>query len=228
MAVINSEADRTQVFFQYTKYHSGIVMSDLLYKVDLRTLVKQSRRYYWSIVIVSAFYSVPVFQLIVNYMKVSLVRRFINSLSMRSLQVMFFIQVLHRTGEYDLCYYNYFCAHPFGLIPDFNHMYSNIGYILCGLSFVVIVRIRQLTSHTQHFCRNKKISEKSPVMDTEKKSFWKLFPKIDGRLDHGVVMHYGLFYAMGFSLAMTGIMSAAYHVCPNQNNFQFGELEKYI
>ena len=39
---------------------------------------------------------------------------------------------------------------------------------------------------------------------------------------HGVPQHFGLFYTMGIGLIMEGILSAAYHVCPSYNNFQFG------
>lgn len=40
--------------------------------------------------------------------------------------------------------------------------------------------------------------------------------------NHGVPQHFGLFYTMGIGLIMEGILSAAYHVCPSYNNFQFG------
>lgn len=38
----------------------------------------------------------------------------------------------------------------------------------------------------------------------------------------GIPNHCGLYYAMGSALAMEGLMSACYHVCPNHSNFQFG------
>ena len=40
---------------------------------------------------------------------------------------------------------------------------------------------------------------------------------------YGIPQHFGLFYAMGGSLIMEGFLSACYHICPNNSNYQFGE-----
>ena len=40
---------------------------------------------------------------------------------------------------------------------------------------------------------------------------------------YGIPQHFGLFYAMGLSLMMEGILSGCYHVCPSYSNYQFGE-----
>jgi hypothetical protein len=50
--------------------------------------------------------------------------------------VLYCLQVLNQTGNQDLCYYNFLCAHPLGFLSDFNHVFSNIGYILLGLLFI--------------------------------------------------------------------------------------------
>lgn len=39
---------------------------------------------------------------------------------------------------------------------------------------------------------------------------------------YGIPQHFGLFYAMGVALCMEGVLSASYHVCPCESNFQFG------
>ena len=73
-------------------------------------------------------FSLPVIQLMVTYQKIS-----------------------NSTGDQDLCYYNYLCAHPLGLLSDFNHVYSNLGYIMLGLLFMVIVRLKERQhKHQQH------------------------------------------------------------------------------
>jgi len=46
------------------------------------------------------------------------------------------------------------------------------------------------------------------------------------RRDFGVPTQYGVFYALGISLAMEGALSSAYHLCPNQSTFQFGKLNR--
>lgn len=53
-------------------------------------------------------------------------------------------QVLNQTGNQDLCYYNFLCAHPLGLLSDFNHVYSNISYILLGLLFIFLTYRRDV------------------------------------------------------------------------------------
>nr|CAD7587558.1 unnamed protein product [Timema genevievae] len=45
---------------------------------------------------------------------------------------------------------------------------------------------------------------------------------------YGIPQHYGLFYAMGASLIMEGILSGCYHVCPNHSNFQFDTSFMYV
>ncbi|GLH03025.1 Sid-1-related C [Gryllus bimaculatus] len=109
--------------------------------------------------------------------------------------------VLNQTGDQDLCYYNFLCAHPFGLLSDFNHVFSNIGYVLLGLLFILLTWRRDMM-HRQS----------------------------DRRLDkyYGIPQHYGLFYALGVALMMEGILSGCYHVCPNHSNFQFDTSFMYV
>lgn len=46
--------------------------------------------------------------------------------------------MLDETGNEDLCFYNFWCAHPLGPLSDFNHVFSNIGYILFGVLFIAV------------------------------------------------------------------------------------------
>ena len=69
----------------------------------------------WNLIIVAIFYALPVLQLVIIYQK-----------------------VLNDTGDQDLCYYNFLCAHPLGDLTDFNHVYSNLGYVLLGLLFIIL------------------------------------------------------------------------------------------
>ncbi|KAF9407764.1 hypothetical protein HW555_012328 [Spodoptera exigua] len=52
--------------------------------------------------------------------------------------------MVFQTGDQDLCYYNFLCAHPLGFLSDFNHVYSNVGYVALGLVFMAQVRHRQI------------------------------------------------------------------------------------
>lgn len=44
----------------------------------------------------------------------------------------------------------------------------------------------------------------------------------------GIPQHFGLFYAMGFALISEGFLSACYHVCPTNENFQFDTTFMYV
>ena len=43
------------------------------------------------------------------------------------------------TGNQDLCYYNFKCARRLGVLSSFNSLYSNIGYVMLGLLFLILV-----------------------------------------------------------------------------------------
>ena len=40
------------------------------------------------------------------------------------------------TGSMDLCYHNFKCARPWFIFSDFNHIISNISYVIFGLIFM--------------------------------------------------------------------------------------------
>ena len=61
--------------------------------------------------------------------------------------------MLNVTGDQDICYYNFLCAHPLGVLSDFNHVYSNVGYVLLGLLFIGLVKRRDLM-HQEHVRAN--------------------------------------------------------------------------
>jgi len=137
-------------------------------------LRKKSQLYQWNLLTIAIFYGLPVVQLVVTYQT-----------------------VLNQTGNEDLCYYNFLCAHPLGALSDFNHVFSNIGYVMLGGLFMIFVWRRELLY--------RQLVEKNPRMDRK----------------YGIPQHSGMFYAMGFALVMEGMMSGSYHICPNHSNFQF-------
>lgn len=47
------------------------------------------------------------------------------------------------SGSLDMCYYNFLCAHPVGALSDFNHVFSNLGYLLLGALFMLQLRRRR-------------------------------------------------------------------------------------
>ncbi|XP_049883725.1 SID1 transmembrane family member 1-like [Pectinophora gossypiella] len=142
-----------------------------------RVLTARSKMYLWNVLTVAVFYTLPVIQLVVTYQR-----------------------LLNQSGNQDLCYFNFLCAHPLMVVSDFNHVYSNLGYVLLGLLFLMAV----YTRHARH--RATSASEK----------------------ELGIPQHFGLLYAMGIALVSEGLLSAAYHVCPNSMNFQFDTSFMYV
>ena len=153
-------------------------VSDLARKSH-RVMSRKLTLYHWNLWTIAIFYSLPVVQLMVTYQKVT-----------------------NSTGDQDLCYYNFLCAHPLGVLSDFNHVYSNLGYVMLGLLFMAITWYKDLNSK-----RNLVFASGNVQLLNE--------PQF------GIPQHFGMYYAMGLALVMEGIMSACYHVCPNHTNFQF-------
>ncbi|XP_040281911.1 SID1 transmembrane family member 2 isoform X2 [Bufo bufo] len=157
-----------------------LCVADLARK-DRRVMRKKYQIYFWNISTIAVFYALPVVQLVITYQT-----------------------VVNVTGNQDICYYNFLCAHPLGSLSAFNNILSNLGYIMLGLLFLIIVLHKEL--HHNH-CRM----------------------YIKGQMEEcGIPKHFGLFYAMGTALMMEGLLSACYHVCPNYTNFQFDTSFMYM
>ena len=109
-----------------------------------------------------------------------------------------------------MCYYNFQCSIPVGALTDFNHFFSNIGYIGFGFMFLILTKYKSWRYHSQD-------SLNMVITEIGNQS-----------IDKGIPHHFGIFYAMGFALIFEGILSACYHVCPTQENFQFDTTFMYV
>ena len=109
-----------------------------------------------------------------------------------------------------MCYYNFQCAIPFGTLTDFNHFFSNIGYVGFGLIFLILTKYKSWRFHQQ---------DGHDIIRTEAEG---------QKVNKGIPHHFGIFYAMGIALIFEGILSACYHVCPTQENFQFDTTFMYV
>ncbi|XP_048675439.1 SID1 transmembrane family member 1 isoform X7 [Caretta caretta] len=157
-----------------------LYLSDLSRK-DRRIVSKKYKIYFWNITTIAVFYALPVIQLVITYQT-----------------------VVNVTGNQDICYYNFLCAHPLGVLSAFNNVLSNVGHVLLGFLFLLIVFRRDILH--RHSLEAKDIYT----------------------LEYGIPKHFGLFYAMGIALMMEGVLSACYHVCPNYSNFQFDTSFMYM
>ncbi|XP_006884342.1 PREDICTED: SID1 transmembrane family member 1 isoform X2 [Elephantulus edwardii] len=157
-----------------------LYLSDLSRK-DRRIVSKKYKIYFWNIITIAVFYALPVIQLVITYQT-----------------------VVNVTGNQDICYYNFLCAHPLGVLSAFNNILSNLGHVLLGLLFLLIVLRRDVL--------HRRALEAKDIF----------------AMEYGIPKHFGLFYAMGIALMMEGVLSACYHVCPNYSNFQFDTSFMYM
>ncbi|KAK6622147.1 hypothetical protein RUM44_001954 [Polyplax serrata] len=161
-------------------------MKGYLYVCDLArknqmVLKKNSEVYLWNLLTVAIFYFLPVIQLVVTNQ-----------------------YQLNQSGKEDLCYYNFLCSHPLWFFSDFNHVFSNIGYLILGTLFIILTVFKERLYNIK-ICSDKKLYK-----------------------NYGIPQHFGLFYAMGAALITEGVMSACYHICPNHYNFQFDTSFMYV
>ncbi|XP_043330798.1 SID1 transmembrane family member 1 isoform X3 [Cervus canadensis] len=157
-----------------------LYLSDLSRK-DRRIVSKKYKIYFWNIITIAVFYALPVIQLVITYQT-----------------------VFNVTGNQDICYYNFLCAHPLGVLSAFNNILSNLGHVLLGCLFLLIVLHRDIL--------HRRALEAKDIF----------------AMEYGIPKHFGLFYAMGIALMMEGVLSACYHVCPNYSNFQFDTSFMYM
>ena len=105
------------------------------------------------------------------------------------------------TGSQDLCFHNFRCSKPFYIFSDFNHVVSNLSYVMFGIAFMGLVWIKQ---------------KKLP------------YHCFDYTVKTGILQQLSIFYAMGFSLMAQGFFSVCYHVCPTNLSLQFDTTMMYI
>ena len=163
-----------------------LFVSDLSTKLNdptkTKSVYQKSQLYLGVLFLVSLFYSLPVLQMVFSFSYEQGV-----------------------TGNQDICYYNDLCRKPLGLVRDFNHVFSNLGYCVFGLLFMSIVLFKKL-KYQKFLTENTNIEKE----------------------DYGVPTQYGLYFAMGLALFMEGVMSSCYHVCPTNVTFQFDTTFMYL
>ncbi|KAL0880554.1 hypothetical protein ABMA27_001786 [Loxostege sticticalis] len=141
-----------------------------------RVIRARSDRYLTTLYTVAVFYALPVIQFVAAF------------------QI-----VMNISGSLDLCYYNFLCAHPAGQLADFNHVFSNLGYLLLGALFMLQLRRRRM--------------------------YRKKVPRNE---EYGIPAHYGLLASLGAGMMVVALLSASYHICPNRLNFQFDTAFMYV
>eukprot|EP00038_Savillea_parva_P008019 m.174090 g.174090 ORF g.174090 m.174090 type:complete len:882 (-) comp13789_c0_seq1:122-2767(-) len=193
----------------YTKFDKFFFRSkSILHVSDLARKVpslqeRKSLRYLWYLVVISIFYFLPVGQLVLGYVD------------------------MFRHGDEDQCFFNFRCAHPLGRFRSFNNIFSNVGFVLLGSLFILIVKYR---AHT----KRSSVGDQSigSEFDRDLGSSKEFTHSADdlGAPDtaRGIPPNLGVFYAVGYAILCEGLFSACYHVCPNPKNFQFDSSFMYV
>ena len=190
---INMKEEETHTFKKY--------LSDMSSKVGdpekEKSIYKKDTLFLGNLLLVSVFYSIAVFQLA------------------------FQSAAEHRnSGNHNICYFNSKCQIPWGEFLDFNHFFSNLGYMVFGLIFLGIVwrknvLFKRLLGNCNKDTGNMRKSSACNVLATMENT-------------HGVPFYSGIYYTMGAALAMEGVMSACYHICPTTISFQFDTTFMYL
>ena len=122
-----------------------------------------------------------------------------------SIQFVFLVKESENmTGSQDLCFHNFECSNHFFIFSDFNHVISNVSYIIFGIGFTLLVLLK-----------SKRLPEDQ-------------HPKSDHLAGRGILQQLSIFYAMGFALASQGLFSVCYHVCPTNHSLQFDTTMMYV
>lgn len=87
---------------------------------DQENPLEEPKFYTHPIMIVIAFYAIPVVK-----------------------QIIMFYRIFFADGNQDMCFSNLRCSRPYTWISDFNHVYSCIGYILLAPPAFLIIRCQE-------------------------------------------------------------------------------------
>ena len=111
-----------------------------------------------------------------------------------------------------------------------NHILSNVGYMFLGLLFLMITMVKE------NVMMRRKLEQMG--LEPTTRGTWprilelrcELARAYRDRQDHqtGTCASFSLFYTMGLTLFMIGVMSSCYHMCPTDVNFQFDTTYMYL
>ena len=98
-----------------------LAISDLSKKVynNSQSIYEKADMYWHCLLIISVYYSIPTIQMVLDT----------NA-------------EYDSTGNQDLCYFNLQCTKPLGRLKDFGSTFSNLGYVVLGLLFISLARLK--------------------------------------------------------------------------------------
>ena len=154
-------------------------------------------------------------------------------------------------GNEDHCFFNFACLKPDPLsgacasgslaevnhrkvffvgLEMSNHILSNVGYIFLGMLFLLVTFVKE------NVILRRKLERMS--VEPTKEGCWPRILELRQQVSEnsrlkpnhqtGTCASFSLFYTMGLTLFMIGVMSACYHMCPTDVNFQFDTTYMYL
>ena len=111
-----------------------------------------------------------------------------------------------------------------------NHILSNFGYMFLGLLFLLITFVKENMTLRRKLKQmgEKPTSEGSWPRILELRSQLSKANREMPNCQTGTCASFSLFYTMGLTLFMIGVMSSCYHLCPTDVNFQFDTTYMYL
>ena len=105
-----------------------------------------------------------------------------------------------------------------------NHLLSNAGYMILGVLFLLVTFLKEKVVLSRKLKQVGVEPTKSLRISELRKQVWE-----NRHLMHtGTCACFSLFYTMGLTLFMIGLMSSCYHLCPTNVNFQFDTTYMYL
>ena len=111
-----------------------------------------------------------------------------------------------------------------------NHILSNVGYMFLGLLFLLVTFVKE------NVILRRKLRQMS--LEPTKEGCWPRILELRRQVSEssrlnpnqhtGTCASFSLFYTMGLTLFMIGVMSSCYHICPTDVNFQFDTTYMYL
>ena len=116
-----------------------------------------------------------------------------------------------------------------------NHILSNVGYMFLGLLFLLITFVKENVI----LRRKLELLEVEPTTEGSWPRIlelrWQVYEaQAEAKAQNkpiyqmGTCASFSLFYTMGLTLVMIGVMSSCYHLCPTNVNFQFDTTYMYL
>ena len=183
--------------------HERLTVSDTSTLIEKDSFFRRNRskNFYFLLPLVSLFYLLPAAQMVWHEQRRS-----------------------RESGNLEMCYLNYGCARPLGVFSDFNHVISNCGYVIYGVVFIILVKVKTrflLYTYKEGYMGVRSFRPRNTLVVNEQLDILNLG-------NRGIPQQHALFYCMGLCMIFQGLFSAVFHTCPSDLSLQFDTTIMYV